>query len=69
MPISYFNCRLESLVPTRYHRIIRERERERERERDDFKKDIGLNNILFKVLLTYYDIFIHTIFLGFDGKC
>ena len=29
---------------------------------------IGLNNILFKVLLTYYDIYIHTIFLGFDGK-
>ena len=28
----------------------------------------GLNNILFKVLLTYYDIYIHTIFLGFDGK-
>ena len=29
---------------------------------------LGLNNILFKVLLTYYDIYIHTIFLGFDGK-
>ena len=29
---------------------------------------VGLNNILFKVLLTYYDIYIHTIFLGFDGK-
>ena len=29
---------------------------------------LGLNNILFIVLLTYYDIYIHTIFLGFDGK-
>ena len=28
----------------------------------------GLNNILFIVLLTYYDIYIHTIYLGFDGK-
>ena len=36
-----------------------------------YEKDLGqfgLNNILFKVLLTYYDIYIHTIFLGFDGK-
>ena len=29
----------------------------------------GLNNILFTVTLTYYDIYILTIFLGFDGKC
>ena len=29
---------------------------------------VGLNNILFVVLLTYYGIYIHTIFLGFDGK-
>ena len=34
----------------------------------DFLIIIGLNNILFEVLLTYYDIYIHTIFLGFDGK-
>ena len=30
--------------------------------------NVGLNNILFKVRLTYYDIYIHTIFLGFDGQ-
>ena len=29
---------------------------------------IGINNILFIVLLTYYDIYIHTIFLEFGGK-
>ena len=29
---------------------------------------VGLNNILFTVTLTYYDIYMHTIFLGFDGK-
>ena len=32
---------------------------------------LGLNNIVFTVTLTYYDIYTytHTIFLGFDGKC
>ena len=30
--------------------------------------DSGLNNILFTVTLTCYDIFTHNIFLGFDGK-
>ena len=28
----------------------------------------GLNNIFFTVTLAYYDRYIHTIFLGFDGK-
>ena len=28
----------------------------------------GLNNILFTVTLPYYDLYKHTIFLGFDGK-
>ena len=31
------------------------------------KSCYGLNNILFIVLLTYYDIYIHTIFLGFKS--
>ena len=30
--------------------------------------DSGLNNILYTVTLTCYDIFTHNIFLGFDGK-
>ena len=29
-------------------------------------RDIGLNNILFTVTLTYYAIDIHTIFIGFE---
>ena len=29
---------------------------------------VGLNNILFTVTLTYYDVYIDTTFLGFDGK-
>ena len=32
-----------------------------------FLVEIGLNNILFTVTLTYYDIYIHTLFLGFDA--
>ena len=29
---------------------------------------VDLNNILFTVTLTYYDVYIDTTFLGFDGK-